>query len=110
MVTGMLGLHWWQMPLVLLGLMLLISGPSMIMAWFKLRSRNLGPLLDANGWAVNARARINIPFGTSLTQMAVLPAGAERALIDPYAEKQSLWKLYVGVIAVIFAALVWVLR
>ena len=74
--------------------MLMISGPSMAMAWFKLRNRNLGPLLDANGWAVNARARINIPFGTSLTQLAKLPEGAERALTDPYAEKPTPWGLY----------------
>ena len=91
----------------IVGAVLAISAPN---AWLKLRRRDKCVLLEANGWAVNARARINIPFGTSLTQMAVLPAGAERALVDPYAEKQSLWKLYVGVIAVIFAALVWVLR
>ena len=91
-VTGLLGLAWWQLPLAFIGLLLLISGPSVAVAWFKLHARNLGPLLDANGWAVNARARINIPFGTSLTQMAVLPAGAERALTDPYAEKPWPWK------------------
>jgi hypothetical protein len=89
MLTGLLGLHWWQIPIALAGLMLLISGPAVILAWFKLRSRNLGPVLDANGWAVNARARINIPFGTSLTQMAQLPEGAQRALTDPYAEKET---------------------
>ena len=49
------------------GLLLLASGPSVAIAWFKLRKRNLGPILDDNGWAVNARARINIPFGASLT-------------------------------------------
>jgi hypothetical protein len=86
-VTGLLGLKWWQLPLAIAGLMLLISGPAVIVAWFKLRSRNLGPILDANGWAVNARARINIPFGTSLTQMATLPEGAERALTDPVCGK-----------------------
>lgn len=91
-LTGLLGLKAWQFPLVLAGLLLMISGPAVAMAWFKLRSRNLGPLLDANGWAVNARARINIPFGTSLTQLAALPKGAERALADPYAEKQAPWK------------------
>ena len=95
-VTGMLALRWWQMPLALVGLMLAISGPAMVMAWFKLRSRNLGPLLDANGWAVNARARINIPFGTSLTALAELPAGAERALTDPYADKKSPWGIYLA--------------
>src|SRR5690606_37653257 len=36
MVTGFLGLKAWQMPLALLGLMLVISGPSMAMAFFKL--------------------------------------------------------------------------
>jgi hypothetical protein len=106
-VTGMLGLKWWQMPLVIVGLMLLISGPSVIVAWFKLHSRTLGPILDANGWAVNARARINIPFGTSLTQMAKLPEGAERALTDPYAEKQTPWKTYGFIALVIFIALAW---
>jgi hypothetical protein len=107
MVTGMLGLRWWQMPLVVVGLMLLISGPAMVLAWFKLRSRNLGPILDANGWAVNARARINIPFGTSLTQLAQLPEGAERALTDPYAEKERPWKLYLTIAAILFVAAAW---
>jgi hypothetical protein len=106
-VTGMLGLKWWQMPLVIVGLMLLISAPAMILAWFKLRSRNLGPILDANGWAVNARARINIPFGTSLTQLAELPEGAERALTDPYAEKERPWKTYAFIGVVLFVAAAW---
>lgn len=85
-VTGVLTLKWWQMPLALLAFMLVISGPSVAMAWFKLRARNLGPILDANGWAINTRAAINIPFGTSLTQMARLPENSERSLSDPYAE------------------------
>ncbi len=100
-VTGFLGLKAWQMPVALLGLMLLISGPSMAMAFFKLRNRNLGPILDANGWAVNTRARINIPFGAALTQLAKLPDGAERALSDPYAEKRSPWKGYVLMAAIV---------
>jgi hypothetical protein len=103
-VTGFLGLSAWQMPLALLGLMLLISGPSMAMAFFKLRKRNLGPILDANGWAVNTRARINIPFGAALTQLARLPEGAERTLSDPYAEKQSPWKLYLLLAAIAVGA------
>jgi hypothetical protein len=107
MLTGLLGLKGWQMPLALIGLMLLISGPAVILAWFKLRSRNLGPILDANGWAVNARARINIPFGTSLTQLAQLPEGAQRALTDPYAEKERPWKAYAVLAIVAFAALAW---
>ena len=106
-LTGLLALKWWQIPLAIGGLMLLISAPAMVLAWFKLRSRNLGPILDANGWAVNARARINIPFGTSLTQLAQLPQGAERALIDPYAEKERPWKVYLAIGVVIFVAAAW---
>jgi hypothetical protein len=80
-----------QIVLALVGLVLLISGPAMILAYIKLRKRNLGPILDANGWAVNARARINVPFGASLTGIAKLPVGARRDLVDPFAEKKSPW-------------------
>jgi len=79
----------WQIPLIAAGLMLLISGPAMIIAWMKLRKRNLGPILDANGWAVNAKAKINVPFGTSLTGIAKLPPGATVDVSDRYAEKSS---------------------
>jgi hypothetical protein len=110
-VGGLFSLQWWQLPLAFAGLMLVISGPAVILAWFKLRSRNLGPILDANGWAINARAKINIPFGTSLTKLAQLPANAERALSDPYAEKKNPGAVYVALLAVVlFAVAAWVLR
>ncbi len=80
-----------QLVLAFAGLILLISGPSMILAYIKLRKRNLGPILDANGWAVNAKAKINVPFGASLTGIAKLPPGAQRDLVDPFAEKKSPW-------------------
>lgn len=98
-VGGVLGLKFWQIPLALLGLMLLVSGPSMALAWFKLKKRNLGPILDACGWAINARVLINIPFGTSLTALASLPEGAQRSLVDPYAEEQKLWPYYLMIAA-----------
>src|SRR5262249_6404563 len=73
---------------------LMISGPAMILAYVKLRRRNLGPLLDASGWAINARACINVPFGGALTALAVLPPGAVRTLKDPYGEQRQPWALY----------------
>jgi hypothetical protein len=87
------GLGMW-MPLGLLGLVLAISGPSMLIAWLKLRQRNVGPILDANGWAVNALAKINVPFGGALTKVAALPFGARRRLRDPFAQKRQPWGLY----------------
>lgn len=89
-VTGFMGLSWWQMPLALLGLVLFISGPSMLIAWFKLRTRNLAPLLDANGWAVNTNAKLSLPFGARLTAVATIPAGASRSMQDPYAPSSKL--------------------
>ncbi|MDD5299941.1 MAG: hypothetical protein PHD65_05545 [Gallionella sp.] len=97
LISGLLGLKFWQIPLAVIGLMLLISGPAMLMAWFKLKKRNLGPILDASGWAINARVRINIPFGTSLTGLADLPEGAQRSLVDPFAEKQVVWPYYLAI-------------
>jgi len=83
------GMPWWEVPLVFLGVMLIISLPSMVIAWLKLRQRTLGPILDATGWAVNARVKINIPFGTSLTQRARLPKGSIHRLKDPFVDKAA---------------------
>ncbi len=98
LATGLVKMPGKQWPLLIIGLILLISGPSMLIAWLKLRKRNLGPILDANGWAINAKARINVPFGGSLTQVAKLPPDSQRDLVDPYAEKKSVWPT-LGVIA-----------
>ncbi|MEI2741391.1 MAG: hypothetical protein V9G63_02965 [Candidatus Competibacter sp.] len=103
-LTGFLGLKLWQMPLAIVGLILLISGPSMVIAFLKLRKRNLAPLLDGNGWAVNTHATINIPFGTSLTRVAALPPGAQRSFKDPFEEKKQPWKTYLFLLALLVAA------
>jgi hypothetical protein len=87
----------WQIPLVIVGLVLAISGPSMLIAWLKLRQRNLGPILDANGWAVNAKAKLSLPFGRSLTSLAVLPPGSQRELVDPYEREQAVRNRVIGV-------------
>jgi hypothetical protein len=87
---------------IFLGVILLVSGPSMILAYMKLRKRNLGPILDANGWAVNAKAKINVAFGKSLTQIAKLPPGSKRDLRDPFADKQSPWpKIIVALVVLL---------
>ncbi|MFA5205308.1 MAG: hypothetical protein WC708_13000, partial [Lentisphaeria bacterium] len=91
----------WQMPLAIIGIMLAISLPSMVIAWLKLRQRNLGPILDANGWAVNVRAKINVPFGGSLTKLAVLPPNSERAMSDPFAEKKPAWPWLLAILVIL---------
>jgi hypothetical protein len=103
-LTGFLGLALWQMPLVIAAVLLLISGPSMLLAWLKLRQRNLAPLLDASGWAINTRARLNVPFGARLTQIAQLPEGAARELSDPYAEPKPAWRKWAFLLVIVVAA------
>ena len=82
-------LTWWQFPLVILGLFLIISGPSVILAWLKLRRRTLGPLLEASGWAINGQVKINLLLGGLLTSKAELPANAKRNLTDPLRKRNK---------------------
>ena len=102
---GWVALSWWQQILVFLGILLLISGPSMLIAWLKLRRRNLAPLLNANGWAVNADTIINVLFGATLTDMAKYPL---LKLKDPYIKEGmpawQKWLIAVLVVAVLAAA------
>ncbi|HEX2955701.1 MAG TPA: hypothetical protein VHO70_02650 [Chitinispirillaceae bacterium] len=90
----------------LAGVILLISGPSIILAYIKLRKRNLGPILDAGGWAINAKARINVPFGEMLTKTVALPPGSRRDLIDPYAEKKNPWVRLIILAVLVYTAFV----
>lgn len=86
--------------LILLGLMLVISGPSCFIAWTKLRKRNLGPILNANGWAINSKVLVNILFGGKLTTVAKYP---KLKLADPYDQKTPAWKMWLPTVLIILA-------
>lgn len=92
------------MPLGLLAIVLLISGPSMLIAALKLRQRSLGPILDASGWAINGRVRVNMPLGVALTSIAKLPPGSSLTLQDPFEEKKSPWPTILVVLLVLLMA------
>jgi Ca2+-binding EF-hand superfamily protein len=102
LLNGLLALPAWQIPVVLLAILLVISGPSMLLAWLKLRKRNLAPILDANGWAINAKATINITFGAKLTDLAELPLHAGLNVNDPFKDKSNPW-IWVGLVTVVLA-------
>ncbi len=87
--AGFFKLVWWQMPVAIVGIILAISLPSMVLAYLKLRKRNLAPVLDANGWAINARITVNIIFGRTLTHLASLPANSKVNLLDPFSKKKN---------------------
>lgn len=106
LAKGIVALKWWQLIVVFVGILLLISGPAMVMAWMKLRRRNIAPLLNANGWAVNAASKISIPFGETLTDIAKFP---KMKLKDPYAKKGlapwAKWVIAVLAVAAVAAGL-----
>jgi hypothetical protein len=106
LLSTMFGLGKW-LPLGVVALLLMISGPSMLLAWLKLRRRNLGPILDANGWAINGRARINVAFGAAMTELPRLPKGSSRSFDDPFADKQTPWRLWLFLIVLLVVAGSW---
>ena len=106
-VGGFAALKWWQDILAVLGILLVISGPSMFLAWTKLRKRNLAPVLNANGWAINADVMVSVVFGNTLTTQAQFPL---LQLVDPSVKKKMpCWaKWLIGVVAAaIVAAGIW---
>ena len=82
-------LTWWQWIILIVAVILIISLPSCFIAWRKLRKRNLGPVLNANGWAINSRVLVNILFGKTLTSVAKYP---KMKLDDPYARRTPWWR------------------
>ncbi len=79
---------WYNIIIIVAAVVILISGPSMLLAWLKLRKRNLGPVLNANGWAINSIVKINTTFGATLTSSAKYPKVVVK---DPFADKKAPW-------------------
>jgi hypothetical protein len=94
------------MPVGLLALVFLISGPSMLLAWLKLKNRNLSPIVDANGWAINTSARLNVPFAASMTSLRPVPMSAA-LMPDPFAEQKKTWKRYFTAIVLGILVVTW---
>lgn len=95
-------LAWWQWIVLIVGLMLVISLPSVFIAWRKLRKRDLGPVLNANGWAINAASLVSVKFGKGLTQLAKFP---KLTAVDPAARRKAAWrKFWCWLIAILLVA------
>ncbi|MBQ8421262.1 MAG: hypothetical protein IJX11_03270 [Bacteroidales bacterium] len=108
--SGLVNTEWWKLLIIFVGIMLVISGPAMVMAWLKLRRRNIAPLLNANGWAINASSKISIPFGETLTDIAKFPT---LKLKDPYAKKGlPAWKKWCISLAslIVTLAILWLVN
>ena len=105
-VATLKSLTWWQWIVLIIGLMLIISLPSVFIAWRKLRRRDLGPVLNANGWAINAKSLVSVKFGKGLTQLAKFP---KLTAVDPAARRKAFWRKFccwfIGILLVAGAVL-----
>jgi len=99
--SGMKGFTWWQYIIVFVCILLVISGPSMVMAWLKLRRRNLAPVLNANGWAINSDALISVLFGRTLTEQVAFPIVKAPQLKKPSMAGWKKWLIAISVVLVV---------
>ncbi|MBR0223933.1 MAG: hypothetical protein IJL93_06635 [Bacteroidales bacterium] len=90
-VATLKSLAWWQWIILIVALMLVISLPAVFIAWRKLRKRDLGPVLNANGWAINAASFVRGKFAKSLTKLAVFP---KLTAVDPAARRKAAWRRF----------------
>jgi hypothetical protein len=96
LLEQVIGMKAWAL-MIIPALLIIISGPSMILAWMKLRKRNLAPLLNANGWAINADAIVSVMFGNTLTEQAQFPM---LKIKKPGLSKGGKWAIVVATILV----------
>ena len=64
---------WWQILVAIAAVILVVSLPSVILTWFKLRQRDLGAILNACGWAINRPMRFSMKRARGFTKCAGNP-------------------------------------
>ena len=85
LMAAVKGMGPWQAVLALVAIILVVSLPSVILTWFKLRRRDLGAILNAGGWAVNRQMRFSMKRARGFTKCA----------------KTSEWWLYALLLAIL---------
>ena len=84
----------WKIAVSVVVLVLLVSVPSMILAWFKLRRRDLGVILNACGWAINRPMHFSMKRAAAFTKCAP----------DPMAK---VWFALLALVLLALGGLVW---
>ena len=85
LMAAVKGMGPWQAVLSVVAIILVVSLPSVILTWFKLRRRDLGAILNAGGWAVNRQMRFSMKRARGFTKCA----------------KTSEWWLYALLLAIL---------
>ena len=98
---------------MLAGLTVVILLPGMIIGFTKIRKRDMSVLLEASGWAVNVRMRLNSALGRLFTHTPHLPKGASierRDVVAQFVKKFGYTsfrfkKLFMAILIIIFIML-----
>lgn len=61
---------WWQILVGIVAVVVVVSLPSVILTWFKLRRRDLSAILNACGWAINRQMRFSTLRARGFTRQA----------------------------------------
>lgn len=82
------GMTYLQIAASVVALVLVVSLPSVILTWFKLRQRDIGAVLNASGWAINRPMRFSMRRARTFTKCAgdpllvrILLCGAIAAIV-----------------------------
>lgn len=109
LISALKGISFWYGVLGVVAIILVVSGPSVILAWFKLRSRDFAPVLNACGWAINKKMLMPMRLSRVFTHEAVVPTGSNINMKDPYVEKHF-WRNTAIVVVILAIAAFWVWR
>ncbi len=75
-----------QLVGAMIGLIAVVSIPSAIFAWLKLRKRDIAIVLEGQGWALNERILLGRHLGPLFTRKPSRPKGSSTEMLDSVAE------------------------
>lgn len=78
----------------LVGIVLLVAFASGFLGWLRLRRRDMSPILEANGWAVNVPLALTRELGELFTRRPPLPG-------DPRRSRRWQWALLATLVVVL---------
>ena len=70
LMSAISGMVWWEILVAIAAVVLIVSLPSVILTWFKLRQRDIGAILNASGWAINRPMRFSMKRARAFTVCA----------------------------------------
>ncbi len=73
LMAAVSGMTYLQIIASIFALVLVVSLPSVILTWFKLRQRDIGAILNASGWAINRPMRFTMKRARTFTKCACDP-------------------------------------